>query len=117
MKKVTMKKLLMFVIATLVSSLTLASPVWIDVRSAQEYAQDHISGDKQIPYEHIVPEVEKLFPDKDTEIHLYCRSGRRAGIAMSKLKAAGYHNVSNAGGIGDARKSRALVQESCSPKC
>jgi phage shock protein E len=49
-----------------------------------------------------------MFPDKTTEIHLYCRSGGRAGRAMNALEDAGYTNVSNAGGIEDAREARAL---------
>lgn len=112
-----MKRTLIFLATMLLSSAIFASPVWIDVRTAEEYAQDHISGDIQIPYERIVPEVSKLYPDKNTEIHLYCRSGRRAGVAMSRLKEAGYKNVSNAGGIGDARKDRASKQENCMSNC
>lgn len=112
-----MKNIILFLMFTLFSSLGFASPVWIDVRTSEEYAQDHITGDIQIPHEKIVPEVSKLFPDKNTQIYLYCRSGRRAGIAMSELKDAGYKNVSNVGSIGDARKQRALGQEDCSPSC
>ena len=112
-----MNRTLIFLVLALFPSLVLASPVWIDVRTSEEYAQDHISGDIQIPHENIVPEVTKLFPDKSTEIHLYCRSGRRAGIAMSKLKDAGYKNVSNFGSIGDARTKRVSSQEGCSPSC
>jgi len=40
--------------------------------------------------------------DKDTEIRVYCRSGRRAGIALAALEEMGYTNATNVGGIGDA---------------
>lgn len=86
-----------------------ADTVWIDVRSWLEHAADHIEGDIRISHDEIVKEVVRLFPDKSTEIRLYCRSGGRAGAAESALREAGYENVSNAGGIEDARKERGLI--------
>ena len=105
-----MKQKLVFLMALIFTSLLYANPVWIDVRTQEEYDEDHINGDIRISYEQIVPEVMKLFPDKEAEIHVYCRSGRRADIAMTMLQEAGYKNVSNAGGINDARKDRGLTQ-------
>jgi len=84
--------------------------VWIDVRTPVEHALDSIEGDMRISQGDIVPEVTKLYPDKNTEIHLYCGSGKRAGQAAEALEQAGYTNVSNAGGIDDARKARGLAQ-------
>jgi len=85
-----------------------ADTVWIDVRSLIEHSIDNIEGDIRISHTDIVQEVNKVFPDKSTEIRLYCRSGVRAGKAMSALKEVGYTSVSNVGGIGDARKERGL---------
>ena len=90
------------------SSLSHAETVWIDVRSSPEHFLDNIEGDTRISHDDIVQEVNKLFPDKSTEIHLYCRSGGRASKAASALKEAGYTSVSNEGGIDDARKERGL---------
>jgi len=84
--------------------------VWIDVRTPVEHALDSIDGDIRISHGDIVEEVTQLYPDKNTEIHLYCMSGGRAGKAAEALKEAGYTNVSNAGGIDDARKARGLPQ-------
>jgi phage shock protein E len=42
--------------------------------------------------------------DKNTEIRVYCRSGRRAGIALAALEEMGYTNATNVGGINDARE-------------
>lgn len=95
---------ILFLITLFFSSTILADPVWIDVRTQEEYEQSHIEGDIRISYEEIVTEVTKRFPDKETEIHLYCRSGRRSGIALEGLKAAGYTNVFNAGGIEEVRQ-------------
>ena len=88
-----------------------AETVWIDVRSVVEHKISNIEGDIRISHSEIVSEVSRLFPDKDTEIRLYCRSGNRAGKAMSALMEAGYTNISNAGGIDDARKARGLISE------
>lgn len=85
-----------------------AETVWIDVRSQQEHERSHIEGDVHIPHWKIVPEVTERFPERDTEIRLYCVSGVRAGKALSALEKAGYANVSNAGGIEDARAERGL---------
>ena len=103
-----MKKRIVFILTLCFASLALAEPAWIDVRTIEEYQQDHIDGDVRISHEQIVTEVEKLFADKTQATYLYCRSGRRAGIAMDKLKEAGYANVSNMGSIGDVRKVRAI---------
>jgi phage shock protein E len=94
-------------IGILLSSSSYADPVWIDVRSVFENRIDNIEGDIRISHSEIVAKVSEIYPDKNTEIHLYCRSGGRAGYALSSLVNAGYKNVSNAGGIDDARKARA----------
>jgi phage shock protein E len=98
----------LFLLAMCFSSLSNADAVWIDVRSVVEHSIDNIEGDIRISEGDIVQEVGEIFPDKDTEIRLYCRSGGRAEKAMSALRKAGYTNVSNVGGINDARKERGL---------
>lgn len=103
-----MRKIATFVLMIVMTTFAYSETVWIDVRTAEEYQQDHIDGDLWIPHEQIVAGIEKRFPDKSTDLHLYCRSGRRAGIALSMLQEAGYVNVSNAGGIDDARNERSM---------
>lgn len=98
----------LLLVAIFISALSLADTTWIDVRSDLEHRIDNIDGDLRISHTEIVQEVGKLFPDKSTEIKLYCRSGGRAAKAMSALQEAGYHNVANAGGIRDARMQRGL---------
>jgi len=86
--------------------------VWIDVRTVEEYNEDHITGDLNMPVDDIdVTEFAKLFA-KDDEINLYCRSGNRAGRAKLVLEAAGFTNVNNMGGIGDVREIRNLAVQS-----
>lgn len=88
---------------------TLADDVWIDVRSYPEHTLDNIEGDIRISHSDIVEEVATQFPDKNTPIKLYCRSGGRADKAMQALQEAGYGDVENIGGIDDARKNRGLA--------
>ncbi len=85
--------------------------VWIDVRSSAEHWLDNIDGDPRIPYTDIVEQVSILYPDKSTELRLYCRSGGRAGKAVEALQAAGYSNASNMGGIDDVRKLRSINEQ------
>lgn len=73
--------------------------VWIDVRSDEEYQEQHFEGAINIEYTEILEGVANL--DKDTEILLYCGSGRRAGIALEALQAQGFTNVTNRGGLVD----------------
>lgn len=107
----TLKKCIntaLFLAALCFSVMSHAEVIWIDVRSSIEHSIDSIEGDIRISHGDIAEEVSELFPDKNTQIHLYCRSGGRADKAMSALIGAGYTNVSNAGGIDDARKERGL---------
>lgn len=87
-----------------------ADDIWIDVRSSEEHQVDNIKGDLLISHDAIVEEVGKLYPDHETKIYLYCRSGNRAGNAKSALNKLGYKKVFNAGSIENARKQRGLLK-------
>ena len=76
----------------------------IDVRTAQEYNEGHLKNAINIPYDEIRDKIKKYVPDKDEKIILYCRSGRRSGIAEKTLKDMGYKNVINAGAYEELRK-------------
>ena len=80
------------------------SAILIDVRSAEEFAQDHIPGAINIPHTEIAEKISSVAPDKSAEINLYCRSGRRVGVAIEALEKLGYKNTHNLGGLEDARK-------------
>jgi phage shock protein E len=72
----------------------------IDVRSKTEFDEGHYNGAKLIPYNEILSRISEL-GDKNKPIILYCRSGRRSGIAKDTLIKAGFTNVINAGGLQD----------------
>ncbi len=84
-------------------SLMAPKTVWIDVRSLDEYNEDHISNTEHIPHTEIVAQISDLDLDKSAPIKLFCRSGVRAGLALTALQDLGYTNVENVGGIADAR--------------
>ena len=93
-----------FLIAVLISiSVWADSAVWVDVRSAGEFAGGHVDGAHNISHTQIATDIAGLKLDKDAEILLYCRSGRRAGFALEQLQAQGYTNVKNIGGFSDAK--------------
>jgi phage shock protein E len=70
----------------------------IDVRQPSEFAAGHIVGAKLIPLGDIQQGEYNL--DKNDTIILYCRSGRRSGIAAKILKDSDYKQVKDlAGGI------------------
>ena len=78
-----------------------AKAIWIDVRTADEYATGFYPGAINITHEVIGEKIAAVAPDKSTEIHLYCRSGRRSGIALKTLVDLGYVHVTNEGGYAD----------------
>ncbi|MDG9923923.1 MULTISPECIES: rhodanese-like domain-containing protein [unclassified Pseudomonas] len=72
--------------------------VLIDVRSEEEFASYALPGAHLIPHEQIAERIAAVAPDKHAPIVLYCRSGRRSGIAQDRLQQLGYTQVINAGG-------------------
>ena len=65
----------------------------IDVRSPQEFAQGHIPGAVNIPHENINAYLNELEDHKDKPIIIYCRSGRRAKLAMKVLQKLDFSEV------------------------
>ena len=72
--------------------------ILLDVRTQAEYDGGHIPGAVCLPNEDIQPELPLPF-EKDAEILVYCRSGRRSAEAAGKLAEMGYTNVADFGGI------------------
>lgn len=73
----------------------------LDVREQDEFDAGHIPGAVLLPYTEIEEKAEGLFPDKDKQMLIYCRSGRRSKIAAEALAKIGYTNIKEFGGIID----------------
>lgn len=69
--------------------------ILLDVRTKEEYSESHIVDSINIPYDEIINDVEL---DKSKIILIYCRSGKRASIALENLESLGY-TAYNMGGI------------------
>lgn len=87
-----------------------ADPVIIDVRSESEFNSGHVQGALLMPYDRIGSLIGNQVSDKETDIILYCRSGRRAGIAKKTLESLGYTSVTNAGGLNDMKGKYPVVK-------
>lgn len=72
----------------------------IDVRSAEEFEDEHYDGAINIPL-HLLPARMGELGDKGSPLVLYCASGSRSAMAARLLSMAGYKNVVNAGGLYD----------------
>ncbi|SOC24025.1 rhodanese-related sulfurtransferase [Ureibacillus xyleni] len=72
---------------------TLKSGVLLDVREEVEYAFGHIEGAKSIPLGELEDRLNEL--DKEQEIYIVCRTGKRSDLAASKLAANGFTKVFN----------------------
>jgi phage shock protein E len=88
----------------LVAFSALARDVVIDVRTAQEFQAGHIDGALNISHTDIAQDIFKAKVNKDDHVILYCRSGRRSGLAMDTLKGMGFSNAENYGGLEEAKK-------------
>ena len=65
----------------------------LDVRTPQEFAEGHVPGAVNIPHDQVASRLAEVPKDKD--VVLYCRSGRRAGLAADVLAANGYKRLSH----------------------
>ena len=111
MARVRFSSLIPLFLLIFTSSAWSSEALWIDVRTANEYSQGHVPGAIHIPYEEITERIGEVTQDKDALIYLYCRSGRRSGIALETLSEAGFTNAINIGGLEDAQRIAAKTGE------
>jgi len=64
----------------------------VDVRTAGEFEAGHARGAVNIPFDQIAARAGEL-PGKDRPVVLYCRTGRRSGIAAAELQKLGFTAV------------------------
>lgn len=70
----------------------------LDVRTAQEYAEQHIEGAINISHTEIEDKLSMLSQYKDSTVVVHCRSGKRAKIAQEVLIKNGFTHVKHLSG-------------------
>ena len=81
--------------------------ILIDVRTKDEFDEGHLEKANNIPYTEIEEQIKSITKNTYKNIVLYCRSGRRSGIAQKTLLKMGYKNAVNGGGYKDLIKQQA----------
>jgi phage shock protein E len=98
----------LFIIGFTVTSCTQkAEEVWIDVRTQEEFDAGHLEEAIHIPHEQIADRISEVTANKEAVIHLYCKSGGRAGRAKTALEEVGFTHILNDGGYEEILKHRA----------
>lgn len=85
--------------------------VFIDIREEHEWKAGHAAGAIHLGKGVIERDIERLVPDKNSEIVLYCGGGYRSALAGDNLRKMGYTKVfSMAGGWKAWKRSRGKVE-------
>ena len=69
------------------------APMILDVRTAEEFAEGHVPGAINISHDELADRLAEVAAAKEAGVIVYCRSGRRAGIAEELLLGHGFSNV------------------------
>jgi phage shock protein E len=69
------------------------APLVVDVRTPEEFAAGHVPGAINIPFDQMPARATEIAAGKKSGVVLYCRSGRRAGIAAKTLAEQGFTRV------------------------
>ena len=65
----------------------------IDVREKEEFARGHLPGAEPLCKGILERDIEKLVPDVETPVVLYCGGGFRSALAAENLQRMGYKKV------------------------
>lgn len=76
----------------------------VDVRSPEEFSAGHYPNARNIPANGIMNHLDD-FGAKDSPIIVYCESGSRSEYAALILRASGFRDVTNAGGLDEMPRS------------
>jgi phage shock protein E len=72
----------------------------VDVRTEYEFEEEHYQNAINIPIDQVHARLAE-FGEKNKPVIVYCASGARSAYAAKLLRAAGYTDVINAGGLDD----------------
>ena len=69
------------------------SPQILDVRTPQEFNEQHIANATNIDWNGSTFEQQAQYLDKDKTVYVYCKSGGRSAKASSKLAEMGFKDI------------------------
>jgi len=70
----------------------------VDVRTPREFASGHLEGAVNIPLQELPNRVQEIGPP-GTPVVVYCAQGPRSAMAERFLRAQGFADVHNLGGM------------------
>jgi rhodanese-related sulfurtransferase len=85
--------------------------VLVDTREDREWSDGHVAGAVHLSKGIIERDIETKYPDKATELVLYCGGGFRSALAAVNLQRMGYSNVISLDGGWRALKESGLPLE------
>lgn len=81
-----------------------AGAVLMDVRTVEEFKARSVNNATNVPLAELNGRISSVVTNKSAPVLLYCRSGRRSGIAEKQLRELGYTNAFNIGSFERAEK-------------
>tara|TARA_R100001377_G_scaffold83161_1_gene64289 strand:+ start:1065 stop:1508 length:444 start_codon:yes stop_codon:yes gene_type:complete len=72
--------------------------VVLDVRTVEEFEEGHIPSAFNIPHKELEARLAELSGAKNTQVVIYCRSGRRAEVARQVLEKSGFNQLDHLSG-------------------
>jgi len=81
--------------SSLEETMLTANTVIIDVRTPAEFAEGHVEGSINLDLESGQFEAELPKLDPAQPYIVYCRSGRRSGVAVEIMKASGFTQITD----------------------
>lgn len=97
--------------ATVLEKIKEGKTLILDVRSASEYADGHVPSAINIPHNELEANLAKLKGYENKDIVIYCRSGRRAGVAEGILSGKGFTQLYHLEGDMNGWNEAKLTQE------
>jgi len=73
--------------------------VLIDVRAEKEYNETHLPNALNLPLAELRQKIKQLECDSQASVYVHCKSGLRALIGASIVKASGFENVYSVGPV------------------
>jgi phage shock protein E len=84
-----------------------ANTMLIDVRTPGEFAEGHLEGAVNVPVELATFTAQVALLDPDMEYLVYCRSGRRADVAIEYMDTLGLRST-NLGSVASASSATGI---------